>query len=511
MMETMNRETADGQLEKSRQITDIKETNMFDTIPGRFSVIPVKGKIPLVKWQEFTERRPSDDERQNWAAQFPGCDYGIVTGKVSGIFCLDIDGDAGQQSIKDLHIPRTPSVKTPHGTHYYFRWINDLDGRTTTKAGVLPNVDVRGQNGFVRFYSWLVSPMVAPLAAPPQWLIDLLPKKDGREVGAGFKATLDAVRPGNRNQTFASLAGSLRARGYGFDEIYGLLEPKAREVDFPLTELRMVCQSMMRYTPSTTVHNEMQGESVETFLEDQEPVKWICKPFIAEQSIGIIGGLPESRKSWIMVDLAVECARGGGLWLNKFPVAGAKVLLIDQERSKSEVQRRLKAILAGKGLSAADIRSQLFVRSGTSSRIDLQPSFDALRKEISDLRPTLILVDSLATFHTLNESSRGEIQRVMERIKELRNEFKCSVLLIHHETKNSYQNKKDGAEPSYLDLAGNVAIPAAAEVVINVVKHDPESSFVHHTKSTQGSKAPPFLVRVRDGKPDGSEIVVEAF
>ncbi len=480
-------------------------------LPNQFNVMLVKNKKPLAAWAHLSERSQAPEEKESILKVGAPGSIGIITGGVSNLFVLDIDGPEGEKSIEGLHIPRTQTVKTPHGRHIYFRWTSGLGERVTTKAGVLERVDTRGEGGYVVFYGWDTPPEIAPLAAPPQWLIDLLPKKEGREVGAGFKATLDAVRPGNRNQTFASLAGSLRARGYGFDEIYGLLEPKAKEVDFPLTELRMVCQSMMRYTPSTTVHNETQGESVETFLEDQEPVKWICKPFIAEQSIGIIGGLPESRKSWIMVDLAVECARGGGLWLNKFPVAGAKVLLIDQERSKSEVQRRLKAILAGKGLSAVDIRSQLFVRSGTTSRINLEPSFLALKKEISEIRPDVVLVDSFATFHTLNESSRGEIQQVMERIKELRNEFQCSIILIHHETKNSYQNKKDGAEPSYLDLAGNVAIPAAAEVVINVVKHDPESSFVHHTKSTMGSKAPPFLVRVRDGKPDGSEIVVEAF
>ena len=168
-----------------------------------------------------------------------------------------------------------------------------------------------------------------------------------------------------------------------------------------------------------------------------------------------------------MVDLAIECTRGGGLWLNRFPVKAAKVLLIDQERSKSEVQRRIsKAVIAGKGTPCLrHHKDNFFVRSGTSTRIDLQPSFDALRKEMSDIRPSLVLVDSFATFHTKEESNRMEIQQVMERIKQLRSEFNCSILLIHHATKMSYQGHKDGAEPSYLDLAGNVAIPAAAGVL----------------------------------------------
>lgn len=363
-------------------------------------------------------------------------------------------------------------------------------------------------------YFTVTRKVVQPVRMLRELNLAFLDKFYDREIGSQRAiAKISTVQNGTRNNDMFSMASSLRARGCEPQEIYAFLEPKAKELEFPLEELTGICSRMVRYPKGSMpgVHNESQGESVESFLEDQEPVKWICKPFIAEQSIGIIGGLPESRKSWIMVDLAIECARGGGLWLNKFPVKGAKVLLVDQERSKAEVQRRLKAVIAGKGLSVADIASQLFVRSGTTSRINLEPSFLALKKELAEIKPDLLLIDSFATIHTLNESSRADIQQVMERLKEIRNEFKCSVVLIHHESKASYQNKRDGAEPSYLDLAGNVAIPAAAEVVISVVKHDAESSFVHHTKSTQGSKAPPFMVKVTDEKPDGSEILVQGF
>ncbi len=480
-------------------------------LPHQFNVMAVANKKPLASWKHLTDSRQSPSEKEAVLRDGAPSSIGIITGAVSNLFVLDIDGPEGEKSIEGLHIPRTWTVKTPHGRHIYFRWTSELGGRVTTRAGIREKVDTRGDGGYVVWYGWETPPELSPLAAPPQWLVDLLPKKGATEVRTGIIGGLSELRPGNRNQSFASLAGSLRARGYGQEEIYALLEPKAKEVDFPLDELRMVCQSMMRYTPSMTVQNEAQGESVETFLEDQEPVKWICKPFIAEQSIGIIGGLPESRKSWIMVDLAVECARGGGLWLNKFPVAGAKVLLIDQERSKAEVQRRLKAILAGKGLGAADIRSALFVRSGTTSRLNLEPSFEALRKELNEIKPDLVLIDSFATIHTVEESNRMEIQKVLERMKQLRNEFNCSIVFIHHCTKQSWQNQREGAEPSYLDLAGNVAIPAAAEMCITIKKQDEESSMLFHTKCTQGSKAAPFLVKVKDTEPDGSKIVVEGF
>ena len=480
-------------------------------LPNIFNIMPVREKKPLVAWKHLTTHAQSaDDKAAVLEHGAPGND-GIITGEVSNLIVLDIDGPEGEKSIEGKHIPRTWTVRTPHGVHYYFRWTKELEQRTTTRAGLCEGVDVRGDGGYVVFYGWSIAPNLAPLASAPQWLVDLLPKKESREVSAGVVVKLEGIREGNRNQSFASLAGALRARGFSVDEMYALLEPKAKEVDFPLDELRAVCNSIGRYPAPEAPRLEGQGESIEAFLVDEKPVEWICKPFIAEQSIGIVGGLPESRKSWILVDLAIECARGGGLWMGKFPVKGCKVLLIDQERSKSEVQRRIKAVIAGKGLRVSDIKDNFFVRSGTSTQIDSQPSFDALRKEMSDIRPSLVLVDSFATFHSKNESSRFEIQQVMERIKQLRAEFNCAIVLIHHETKSSYQNKKDGSEPSYLDLSGNVAIPAAAEFCMNICKHDQDSSFCFHTKSTMGTKVAPFIIKVNDLKPDGSEIEVVAY
>ena len=333
--------------------------------------------------------------------------------------------------------------------------------------------------------------------------------RENRKGPLDLSTKLSNIQEGSRNNDFASIAGSLRNKGYSPEDIFALLEAKARELNFDEKELYNVCRSIGRYPVPT--FETGQGVSVDEFLADRQPVEWICKPFIAEQAIGFIAGLPESRKSWMLIDLAIECAKGGGMWLKRFPVKGCKVLLIDQERSKSEVQRRLQSLISGREMSSTSLKDALFVRSGTTTRIDIQHSFDALRKEMADIKPNLVLIDSFATFHTKEESNRMEIQQVLERIKELRNEFKCAIILVHHETKMAHQTRKDGGEPSYLDMSGNVAIPAAAEFTMNVVSHDSESSFCYHTKATQGPKLAPFLIRVIDLTSDKSKICVEAF
>lgn len=467
----------------------------------------------MVPWTEFQNRLATPEEREKWANN----DIGIVTGPISRIMVLDIDGQEGAKSIAAYDIPRTWSVKTPHGVHHYFRWVDALDNKVTTRTRILEGVDVRGQGGYVKFYGWVNGPHNAPLSLPPQWLIDLLPNNGEAPKAAvqanglsKFSDILNGIKDGNRNESFTRIAGGLRARGYKPDEIFDLLQSKAAQVSFSDSELRTVCNSVGRYEPKIVINDE-QGQSVESFLENIQETKWLCEPIIANNTLGFVAGLPETGKTWVLIDLAIECARGGGMWLGKFPVKGCKVLFIDQERAKSETQRRFKAIIEGKAMETSSLSGKLWIRCGTTTRIDLQHSFDAFRKELAEIRPDLVIVDSLATFHTKEESNRMEIQQVMERIKALRNEFNCTFLIVHHETKMAHNNRKEGNEPSYLDMSGNVAIPAAAETVLNVVKHDDGVSMVHHTKSTLGIKSAPFLVQVRDLNLEKTKIAVEAF
>lgn len=486
------------------------------TMLNRFNLMAVRNKKPIMPWAHLVDKEQSLAERNGILAANDKNTIGVICGPVSKVFVLD---DDGSQKLKSYHLPRTATVNTPRGgRHYYFRWVPELDGKITTRTDILgeisetvrKGVDARGHGGYVVWYGWQNPPNVVPFARPPQWLIDVLPDKTRtREIGKPTTAQVAAnIKEGNRNASFASLAGGLRARGYSVEAIFELLKPKAKEVGLAETELYAVCKSIGRYEP---VKVDSQGESVDDFLSDNQVVEWICSPIIAKKSVGFVAGLPEAKKTWVLMDLAVECARGGGLWLKKFTTGSAKVLFIDQERAKNETQRRFKAILSAKSISTSSLKGKLFIRCGSSTKLDLQHSYDAFRKELADIKPDLIIVDSFATFHTKNESNRMEIQQVLERVKRLRDEFNCTFLFVHHETKASYQNRKDGGVPSYLDMSGNVAIPAAAETTLSVVQHDDEKSMVHHTKSTMGIKIPPFIVKVIDLLPDRSKISVEAY
>ena len=234
------------------------------------------------------------------------------------------------------------------------------------------------------------------------------------------------------------------------------------------------------------------------FIKDPIKVEWIAEPIVAKQSISFIIGLPETMKTWIAIDLAVECAAPtSGKWLGLFPLEKMRVMFIEQERPKAETLRRIRAVVSGKGLATEDMKD-LFVKCGTNVRINLEPSYQALRAEILKIRPALVVVDSFATFHTGDDSNNYDMQIVMERIKSLRAEAGCAFVFVEHEVKNAFSDAAMKIEPSAIRMKGAVAKLAAIESALTVRRFDHSSSKVYHTKSTMVEAASSFVARLTD-------------
>lgn len=56
-----------------------------------FSVVPLKNGIPAVKWSQYTERLPTEEEARDWSRQYN--EIALVCGRISGVIALDVDRD----------------------------------------------------------------------------------------------------------------------------------------------------------------------------------------------------------------------------------------------------------------------------------------------------------------------------------------------------------------------------------------------------------------------------------
>lgn len=488
-------------------------------IPSKFSIFPMKNKRPLVSWKEFSTRFPTTEEINNWRNTF-GESWAIATGPISKILVLDDDGGLN----KTTHpVPNTLTQTTPRGkTHYFFKWTPELEQKVTTGIEILPKVDVRGAGGCVAFYGFDKSPITTVIALPPKWLIDLLPNKQQEpknglvtEQPNWLMSELENIQPGagrqGRTPTFCRVIGLLKAQGLSQDNVLGLLKPWAEKHEYVSHLKELVADQYQRY-PVSIVKDDSESLSIDQFLEKHEEVNWIVPGLIAQKSIGFVVGLPGTNKTWAMMDLAIQATKENGLWLGKFPIKQSKVLFVDQERFLGETQRRLKAVrFANSTDTLSPPLQNLFIRCGTTTRIDREDSFNAFKKVLIKDKPDLVIIDSFATFHSKEENNRTEIQQVLERVKSLRQEFGCTFIFIHHENKTAFQKDEESNGPSIAQMAGNIAISAAAEFVFTFRKHDDTSSMVYNTKNTLASPIEPFIVKVTDMNKEKTKIKVEGF
>ena len=241
-----------------------------------FCLFPLtpKSKKPCVdRWPERATAELAQLEQ--WQREFRDCNLGIATGEASGIFVIDIDGEAGVSTAnlwttvhgddwKTTRIVRTPS----DGFHLYYQWPNQGPVIRNSQKEIGPGVDVRGQGGFVVAPGSFVTPpdskksgtytVINPdqtISPAPPWLLEELwnvERTRGRQPISSVSSADGKIAEGQRNGTLASLAGSMRKRGMSQDAIVAALKVEnSNRCSPPLdeSEVESIATSISRYAP----------------------------------------------------------------------------------------------------------------------------------------------------------------------------------------------------------------------------------------------------------------------
>jgi hypothetical protein len=203
---------------------------------------------------------------KKWWGKYPQANIGIATGPESGLLVVDLDPRNGSEaSLKRLEREHgalpvfTPKVHTGGGGEHSYLAHPGHKVKSDSGIAGYSGIDIKGDGGYVlappsthisgKPYSWRISPG-QPLAPCPQWLLKLLaeaPNQVARRHGND-----EPILKGQRNEKLTSLAGSMRRRGMGPEEIKAaLLAVNSRcEPALPEAEVRRIAQSVGRYDPT---------------------------------------------------------------------------------------------------------------------------------------------------------------------------------------------------------------------------------------------------------------------
>jgi len=218
-----------------------------------------EGKHPLTR-HGLTDATTNPEIICGWWERWPEANLGVRTGSTSGLVVLDVDGDAGNDSLKKLTdqfgpLPATTLSKTRRGKHFLFQYPKGVEVKGSVgKLG--PGLDVRADGNYIIVppsrhvagrYEWLNK---KPLAAIPDWLLTKL-STQVTQCPSSSPSTR-RIPLGERNQTLTSFAGSMRKRGMTQEAIELALSAENRNrCDPPLSEaeVRTIARSIERYAP----------------------------------------------------------------------------------------------------------------------------------------------------------------------------------------------------------------------------------------------------------------------
>jgi len=232
-------------------------------------ILPVqaRGKLPLVKgWPE--EATSDIAQLEAWQHQHPACNWGLATGKASGLVVIDIDGTEGRASLADLErqgltLPATLTVTTGRadgGEHRYYFGSSGVEIRNDQSGKIGAHIDVRGTGGFVvcppsihpsgKQYRFIDPD--APIADLPTWIVERLTVCPPMPT-ATAQTGPQTVGKGSRTNTLVSLAGTMQRRGMSLEAIEAaLLAENTAKCAPPLPEakVRTVAADIVKRYPA---------------------------------------------------------------------------------------------------------------------------------------------------------------------------------------------------------------------------------------------------------------------
>ena len=149
-----------------------------------WSIFPLNSnKKPIVKhWKPYQKQKVTHEQLEKWCQKESLGGFAVVTGELSGLFVLDVDGGS---KFDTSILPKTPCVKTGSGAKQLY-FIYPPNSNLRNRAGFEFKTDTRGEGGYAVLpyskhpsggtYTWIVDINTTPLAEIPTSLLDKLSK-----------------------------------------------------------------------------------------------------------------------------------------------------------------------------------------------------------------------------------------------------------------------------------------------------------------------------------------------
>jgi KaiC/GvpD/RAD55 family RecA-like ATPase len=158
--------------------------------------------------------------------------------------------------------------------------------------------------------------------------------------------------------------------------------------------------------------------------------------FLLQKAVTMVSAEPFTGKSMFALALTLALDSNRALMGTFNPMERRKVLFIGQDSPEWDYAEQIRKLVAGYELTSDDLDK-------LDSEAIFNDGFDILDKGRVELLHNyydehgfdVIIFDTLASIHTLDENSNREMGYVMRALKNLRDKFQCTVIFTHHDSK----------------------------------------------------------------------------
>lgn len=219
------------------------------------------------------------------------------------------------------------------------------------------------------------------------------------------------------------------------------------------------------------------------FSERPEPIKWLVKKWLPEQSLIMVHGPSGGGKTFAVLDWMLSIASATAEWAGNKVKSGTVVYLA------GEGHQGLKGRVAA-WKHKKQIKSLKMWISKSGCDLNTPEGYQKAANQIRMLPhpPSIIVVDTLHRFLLGDENSAQDAKTMLDACAALMREFNCSVLLVHH---------TGVSEEAQHRARGSSAWRGALDIEISIVPaRDGQPLEIVQRKQKDGELSEPLFARI---------------
>jgi Bifunctional DNA primase/polymerase, N-terminal/AAA domain/Primase C terminal 1 (PriCT-1) len=459
-----------------------------------WTLLHLDGKRPKAKaWEKTTYDAP-ELAAGKWSEWGKRWNMGVLLG-ASGLEVVEPDTPQALETLLELcggELPRTPTVQSGgKSVHLYFRAngpVNaardGLELRGDRQQCVLPP-SVHPETG--RAYVWRdgLAPWEVELGDVPWAVIEYIGAKSTKQKAPPVP---DMIPVGSRHRELLSIAGTMRRRGLGFDEIAAALKATNERCEVPLPAeevVELAADVVRRYEPAPPdpARQRLEAEAdrlfaaavevmpvkrerrqtaplivslVEFLGGDEDDAAWLVDHLAARGALVLVAGLPKVGKSTFVYGLLGALTSPADRFVG-LP-AGSTWALLMTEEPPATVEEKVDRF----GVDDEHVYVISKRRMGASRSwpkiVEAAVAFCRAHPEVG-----VCVIDTWDKFVGLtakrSETDTGVIVESVEPLYELLGLGVCVILITH-------QRKEHGEFG--LRVRGGTALTGSADVIVEV-------------------------------------------